>query len=142
MRIDSPFYQPQGVLGFSQYRKRSRFVFAMWIAALLALGAAATFGVLVIIPQGPATAPAVSIDVPSDARAATTALERAGVLTYDRTFRVLIAVTRNPIHAGSYTVSPHLSVWSLVRLVTTTRPRPERVVRIIEGWNVRDIGQY
>jgi len=142
MRIDAPLYQPQGVLGFAHRRKRSPVVVVAVGVLLLVIGAVGVFGVLTIIPQGAATAASVTVDVPSGIKAASDTFQRAGVLRYRTTFRLLTAIMRRPVQTGTYTVSPHLSVWSLVRLVTTTHPRPERVVRIIEGWNLRDIGQY
>lgn len=133
---------PQGVLGFAHHRKRSPFVFvAKWIVLILVLVLMA-FGISAVLPQGVADAAPVSVEVPDSIDAAVAELLRVGVLRRPTTFRVLIATSRQPIRGGRYTVSPHLSAWSLARLVTTTPVRPEREIRIIEGWNIRDIGQY
>ncbi len=142
MRIDSPLYQPQGVLGFSHRRKRSRLVFGAIVLLVLVGVVLVTFGILAVLPQGLTGAPSVTVDVPEGTDAAVVTLQRINVLQRPTTFRLLVAAGRQPIHAGRYTVSPHLSAWSLARLLTTTQPRPEREVRIIEGWNLRDIGQY
>lgn len=142
MRIDSPLHHPQGVLGFAHHRKRSPFVFAAkWIVLIFVLVLAA-FGISSVLPQGSADAAPVTVEVPDGTDVAVTELLRVGVLRRPTTFRVLIATSRQPIRAGRYSISPHLSAWSLARLVTTTPARPEREVRIIEGWNIRDIGQY
>lgn len=133
---------PQGVLGFAHHRKRSPFVFiAKWIVLILVLVLVA-LGISSVLPQGAADAASVSVEIPDGIDAAVAELLRVGVLRRPTTFRVLIATSRQPIRAGRYTISPHLSAWSLARLVTTTPARPEREVRIIEGWNIRDIGQY
>ena len=142
MRIDSPLYQPQGILGFSQRRKRSRFVFACRIVLVAAIVAFVVLIVTAIIPQGSASDAPATVDVSSSIAAAIPVLRRQGVLRFPRTFRAVVAIQRGSIRSGTYTISSHLSVWSLARLLTTTRPRPERVARIIEGWDLRDIGQY
>ncbi|MFH1430311.1 MAG: endolytic transglycosylase MltG, partial [Candidatus Uhrbacteria bacterium] len=54
----------------------------------------------------------------------------------------MLFLRRRAITAGAYELSPHLSAWSLSRVVTTTQARPERTVTIIEGWSIRDIGAY
>lgn len=142
MRIDVPINHPQGILGFSQRRKRSHFVFIGWTVVIAAIVACGAFVVTAIIPQGPANVAPATMEVSSDLVAAITVLRAQGVLRFPLTFRSVMALRRGSPRPGTYTISPHLSVWSLARLLTTTQPRPERVVKIIEGWNVRDIGQY
>lgn len=133
---------PQGVLGFAHHRKRSPFVFiAKWIVLILVLVLVA-LGISSVLPQGAADAASVSVEVPDGTDAAIAELLRVGALRRPTTFRVLIATSQQPIRAGRYTISPHLSPWSLARLVTTTQTRPERAIRIIEGWNLRDMGSY
>lgn len=142
MRIDSPLSHPQGVLGFAHRRKRSHLVFAVkWVVLVLVLVIVA-FGISAVLPQGGADTAPVTVDVPDGTDAAVAELLRVGALRRPTTFRVLIATSQQSIRAGRYMISPHLSTWSLARLVTTTQPRPEREVRIIEGWNLRDIGSY
>lgn len=142
MRMDTPFGQPQGVLGFAQQRPRSplRRIGAVF-GVLVLLGAGAGV-VSVLVPQGAADAEPVTMTVPADTREAARALRAHGVLRFPNSFRALLALRGGRVASGTYTVSPHLSVWSLVDLLTTTRPRPERIVQIIEGWNLRDVAAY
>lgn len=142
MRIDSPLYQPQGVLGFAHHRKRSRLVFTAIVFFVLVGVALVAFGIVAVLPQGSPDVTPVTIDVPEGTDVAVAALQRSGVLRRPITFRVLVAVSRKPIQPGRYVVSPRFSTWSLARLLTTTQARREREIRIIEGWNIRDIGQY
>ncbi|MDO8598813.1 MAG: endolytic transglycosylase MltG, partial [bacterium] len=117
-------------------------MFVCWIIIVAVIIAGVVLIVTAIIPQGSSQATPVTMDVPSDIAAAIPVLRQRGVLRFPRTFRVVMAIQRRSIHPGKYTVSPHLSAWSLARLLTTTAPRTERTVQIIEGWNLRDIGQY
>jgi UPF0755 protein len=142
VRIDSPLHHPQGVLGFAHHRKRSPLVFAAKLLVIVIVIAIVAFTISATLPQGPRDAAAVAVELPNETDAAVAVLLRGGVLRRPTTFRVLVAARRQPIRVGRYTISPHLSAWSLARLVTTTQPRPEREIRIIEGWNLRDIGQY
>ncbi|MBI4142598.1 endolytic transglycosylase MltG, partial [Candidatus Uhrbacteria bacterium] len=142
MRMDSPFQQPQGILGFAHARQRSRFGAVLRWGGLVVLIAAGLFAASVVIPQRSATTPVPIALTSSAPREVTSLLRAGGVLRFPRAFRVLLALRRRSVMPGAYVVSPHLSVWSLAQLLTTTRPRPERTLRIIEGWTLRDIAQH
>lgn len=142
MRLDAPIHQPQGVLGFTHRRKRTPFVFGVIVMAMLVGILVAVFGLTLVIPQGRVGAPTVSLEIPPEMNDAIVALRDAGVLRYPRSLRTFLQLRSRAIRPGRYTISPHLSVWSLARLLTTTRPRLERDIRILEGWNLRDIAAY
>lgn len=142
MRLDAPFRQPQGVLGFAHKPRRSRgSKFRRAILLLLVL-AGGFFFTTWIIPQGSSTASPVNVVIPKEVPAAVDVLTRSGVLQYPRSFSVLLTMSfrQSDIKPGSYTISPHLSMWSLAKLITTTRPRPEREITVIEGWDLRNLG--
>lgn len=140
MHLDAPYKQPEGVLGYMHVRKRRWSSTVLRVLAVLVLLGGGAFTAMFIVPQGSADAPAVTVTLTHDTAVET--LRAAGVLRYPTAFRTLLAARGATIPGGTYTLSPHLSVWSLARVVTTTQPRPERTVRIIEGWSTRDIGAY
>ncbi|MDO8463428.1 MAG: endolytic transglycosylase MltG [bacterium] len=123
-------------------RKRSPLRRGIFILCALVVIVLVVFGTLFIIPQGPASAGAASVTLDSDVDVVVAMLREQGVLRYATAFRVALALRGGQIQGGRYEISPHLSVWSLVHLVTTTQPRAERTLTIIEGWNLRDIGHY
>ncbi|MFH1098822.1 MAG: endolytic transglycosylase MltG [Candidatus Uhrbacteria bacterium] len=142
MHLDRPLHQPEGVLGFAHQRPRSRFLFVLKIILLLFIVGALAVGVAAVIPQGSAGEPIVTVDITPDVVVTESALRTAGLLRFPWTFRIILALRGGNISEGAYTLSPHLSTWSLVRILTTTQPRPERTIKIIEGWSLRDIGHY
>lgn len=142
MRFDTPFNQPQGVLGFAHEPRRSRgSKFRRLILFLFVIIGGLIF-MTWMIPQGSSDASPANVVIPKELPAAVDVLTRSGVLQYPRSFTILLTVSfrRSDIQPGSYKISPHLSVWSLAKLVTTTHPRPEREITVIEGWDLRDIG--
>lgn len=142
MRIDFVSPRPEGVFGYVHRRRRSRVVVAFVVFLVVAGFGTAAFALSLIVPQGSPTNAPVTLTVPEGKQAAVAALREAGVLKYEAAFRLLVRLRGGTVHTGQYTITPHLSVWSLVQLLTTTAPRRERVVQVIEGWNLRDIGAY
>lgn len=142
MRVDSPHHEPQGVLGYAHRRQRSPFVLMMKFVVAAVAVALLVFAMVFVIPQGPSTAAAVPVRLEGSSAQVTQTLEAAGVLRYRTAFRVALQLRGSNANPGQYVMSPHLSVWSLARLVTSTQPRPERTLTMIEGWNLRDIGRY
>ncbi|MDO8425833.1 MAG: endolytic transglycosylase MltG [bacterium] len=142
MYTGNSYKQPEGVLGYVQRRKRSPWtVFAKIVAALIVL-AGGVFGLTFVLPQGPQDAAPVAVVIAGSPDEVVRTLRSAGVLRYATAFRVALQLRGSNARAGQYTISPHLSVWSLAVLVTSTLQRQERTLTIIEGWNLRDIAAY
>lgn len=142
MHMDHPVLQPHGVLGYSHTRRRSalgRVLVGVGVVCIL-IGGVGFLGT--VLPQRLSDVPTVTVRVPATVDEAVAALTRAGALHRPTLFRLAVMIRSRPIQDGVYTVYAGSSVWSLARLLTTTLPRLERLVRITEGWTLRDIGRY
>jgi UPF0755 protein len=142
MVLQVPRRQPEGVLGYSQRRERSPFVFGIKVASTALLLLFGVFVATLLLPQNRSMVESLTVTVPPQPDEAVNVLREAGVLRFPTTFRIRLRMSGRAIAEGRYELSPHLSVWSLERVVTTTKPLRERTVRMLEGWTILDIASY
>lgn len=78
-----------------------------------------------------------------DAKEIADSLERAGLIRYSFTFRVYVSISKqsNNLKAGEYNLSPSMTVSEIVDKIISG-DMIKKNITIIEGWTIKDIGNY
>ncbi|MBI2483411.1 endolytic transglycosylase MltG [Candidatus Uhrbacteria bacterium] len=141
MYLHGPIRHPQGILGYEQRRKRSPWLFVFAVLGIVAFAASGVFVRSMFQGQYPA-AMTRTVEIPADRDGIIRALQEAGVLRYTAAFRVALAAQRRGPFPGQYEVDARSTAWTLARQFTSAPPRREREIRVLEGWNIRDVVAY
>ncbi len=78
-----------------------------------------------------------------DAKEIADSLERAGLIRYSFAFRTYVSITKqsNNLKAGEYELSSSMTVPDIVNKIASGA-MVKKSVTIIEGWTIKDIGDY
>ncbi|MBI4433631.1 endolytic transglycosylase MltG [Candidatus Uhrbacteria bacterium] len=139
--MNGPIRHPQGILGYEQRRKRSPIVFAMLLMVVVLIGGVGTFAAAMFLPQDVAGG-VRRVEISGTRADVVRSLRAAQVIRHDLVFQAALALQRRTSFHGQYDIDARASAWSIARLVTRTSSRREREIRVIEGWNLRDLGAY